>query len=131
MGVSACNPQNVFTNWLARNIPWTSYFWNHVFHIKIYKPRKYLSIPQVVINICSLDCYWCIRWWDQQRRRNSKWGLNNKITPQPTGNIKLTMYLVIIIVALLKMYVISHHHTPKQVRLHIQLFKQGRNIHSD
>ena len=93
--------RNVFTNWLARNVPWTRYFWKHVFHIKIYQPGKYLGVPEVVIYGYSLDCYWCIRWWGWWRLRNSKWCPNNKITPRPTGNMKLTLYLVIKIVTLL------------------------------
>ena len=94
--------RNMFTNWLARKVPWTCYFWKHVFHIKIYQPGKYLGVPEVVIYVYSLDCYWCIRWWDRWRWRNSKWCTpNNKITPRPTGNMKLTPYLVILIVTLL------------------------------
>ena len=50
--------QNAFTNWLARKVPWSRYFWKHVFHIKIYQPRKYLGVPEVVIYVYLLDCYW-------------------------------------------------------------------------
>ena len=92
---------NAFTNWLARKVPWTCYFWKHVFHIKIYQCGKYLDVPEVVIYVHLLDCYWCIQWWDRWRWENLKWCPNNKITPRPTGNIKLTLYLVIIIMTLL------------------------------
>ena len=62
MGVSTCNQMERIRKLVGQNGAVDSLFLEACVSYKIYQSGKYRGIPEVVIYIYLLKCYWFIQW---------------------------------------------------------------------